>query len=324
MSNKPGVSVKKVSPSSIQGRADIKARQAALEAQRKRNQQVVLFVGAVAALAIVVLVIVLSSRPAEAPVDTAALAKKLDGLAFGSTKEGEYPLVFPALGDPNAPIRMEEISSFACPACKSYHDGVIVNLLDKVRAGQLYYVYMPTTRTGDYDAAGKNLVTQTGYCAWQQGKFWQMHEVLFDWQGTFGAATPDKARLRSGAEKLGMDLGKYDSCMSDRVTQKYIDDSDNYVSTTRKMGSTPSIFLFVRGTQIKPPTQSSSTPDSLNGLGLGELRGIIEANAAAPVATAAATSAATIAATQAATSAATSAPTDAATSAPTAAATAAQ
>jgi protein-disulfide isomerase len=276
MTDKPKTSSK----AGVQTRNQLRARQAALEAERKRNQAILLTVGALAVLVIVILVIVLSSRPAEAEVDLAALSKKLDGLTSGTTKDGQYPLIFPTLGNPDAPVRMEEISSFACPACKSYHDQVITNIFDKIKSGDLYYVYFPTTRTGDYTEAGKYLVTYAGYCAMQQNKFWQMHEVLFDWQGRYGAATPDRGRIQAGAEKLGMDMGKFNTCLDSKEAKDYVDASDKYVSDIRKMASTPSIFIYEKGVQIKPPTQQSNTPDSLNSLSIAEIRGIIEKNSA--------------------------------------------
>lgn len=304
--------------SSIPSKNDLKARQAELEAMRKRNQTMLLTIVGLVVLAAVVGIIILSSRAPEAEVDTAEIAKRLDGITFGTTKEGQYPLVFPTMGDPNAPVRMEEISSFACPACMSYHANVLTNIYDKIRSGQLYYVYMPTTRTGDYTADGKYLVTAAGYCSVQQGKFWQMHEVLWDWQAKYGANTPQRARLVEGAKILGMDTGKFSSCLDAKETRTYIEASDNYVSDVRQMASTPSVFLFVRGEQVKPQTEQSNTPMSLNGLDLGVLRGIIEdANKAPAQPTTAATVPATVAATVAATTAATTAPTVAPTTAPT-------
>lgn len=306
MSNKPTASK---GNTSLPNKEKLRAQQAALEAQRQRNQTIVGLVVALVFLVVVIGVIVTANRPAEAFVDTAEIAKKLDGIQSGTTKAGQYPLIFPTLGNPDAPVRMEEVSSFACPACKSYHDSAITNLFDKMKSGQLYYVYFPTTRTGDYTLDGKVLVTAAGYCAMNQGKFWQMHEILFDWQGRYGADTPTRARMNAGAEKLGLDMGKFASCMDSKDTQKYIDDSDKYVSDVRKMASTPSIFMYVRGEQIKPQDNKSNTPDSLNGLALPELRGIIEsASLSTPV-----PAAATVAATTDATTAATIAPTSAAT-----------
>lgn len=310
MSNKSAAPRK----TSISSKNDLKARQAELEAMRRRNQNILLTIVSVVVLVAVVGIIVLSGRAPEATIDTAAIAKKLDGITFGTTKEGEYPLVFPTMGDLKAPVRMEEISSFACPACMGYHAQILTNIYDKIRSGQLYYVYMPTTRTGDYTADGKYLVTAAGYCAVQQGKFWQMHEVLWDWQAKYGADTPQRARLIEGAKTLGMDTGKFSSCLDAKETRTYIDASDNYVSDVRKMASTPSIFLFVNGKQLEPQDGSSNTPLSMNGLDLGTLRGIIEAaSAQVQPTTAAATIAPTTAATVAATTAPTTAPTVAAT-----------
>jgi protein-disulfide isomerase len=325
MSNKSAAPRK----TSIPSKNDQKARLAELEAMRRRNQNILLTIVGVVILVAVIGIIFLSSRAPEAEVKLDEINKKLADIKFGTTKEGEYPLIFPTMGDPNAPVRMEEISSFACPACMGYHSTILTNLYDKIRAGQLYYVYMPTTRTGDYTPEGKYLVTAAGYCAVQQNKFWPMHELLWDWQAKYGADTPARARLIEGANKLGLDTGKFSACLDAKETRTYIDASDTYVSEKRQMASTPSIFLFVDGKQLEPPPdKASNTPLSMNGLDLGSLRGIIEARVAAAQTTVAPTTAATAAATTApttepttaaATTAATVAPTTEPTAAPTAA-----
>jgi protein-disulfide isomerase len=308
MSNKSAAPRKSVS---IPGKNDLKARQAELEAMRKRNQTILLTIVGLVALAAVVGIIIISSRAPEAPVDTAEIARKLDGITFGKTTVGaEYPLEFPTMGDPNAPVKMEEISSFACPACAGYHETHIKNLFDKIRDGQLYFVYLPTTRTGEFSGNGKFLSTAAGYCAMQQDKFWQMHEVLFDWKNKFALEGADPRRINEGAQKLGLDMGKFSACLDAKATRDWVDASDKYVSEVRKMASTPSVFLFVRGKQLEPQDNNSNTPMSMNGLDVGTLRGIIESANTAP---AQSTGVATEAATAAATTAATVAPTTAAT-----------
>jgi protein-disulfide isomerase len=275
MSTKPTAAPKKPA---LQSKAELKAKQEAIEAQRKRTQNIILFVVAFAFLVVVIGVVVVASRPPEAEVNLAAINKKYEGVPMGVTG-ADYPIKFPTLGNATAPVKMEEISSFACPACRSYHDSVVAGLVDKAKSGHLYFVYLPTDRTGDFSAQGKELITKAGFCAMEQGKFWQMHDVLFDWQQRYGAGMPEKTRIQAGAEKLGIDGGKFSTCLDSAEAKKYVEDSNKFVVEQRKMASTPAVFMYVNGTQIKPPTQSGNTPDSLNGLSVSDIRGIIEANA---------------------------------------------
>jgi len=47
-----------------------------------------------------------------------------------------------ALGDPNAPVKIDVYEDFQCPACKSYTENIEPRIVqDFVATGQVYYVY---------------------------------------------------------------------------------------------------------------------------------------------------------------------------------------
>jgi len=274
--------IKKTSLSSKAAQAELRAK---LVRQREQQQRAVLFIGALAVLAVIVIGIVISSRPPDTtlPTDTSG---RYAGIPVGTTSSAPnkdvipYPVAFPYMGNPNAPVRIEEISSFSCSYCLQYHDGTVVKIVDEIRAGRAQFVYIPTTRTGDYSPAGVLAVTEAAVCAMQQNKFWEMHDILFDWQSRYAEGAADHNRLLGAAGQLGMDTGKFNSCMSDP--------------------GTPTVFLFSNGKQVLPPTQNpNETPGSMAGLSIGSLRGIMEAAVpSASVATQAATQNATAAPTQ--------------------------
>ncbi len=271
----------KTKNTSLSNKAAQKERAAQLAKQRQQQQQLVLFIGAIALLVVVLGAIFISTRPPEAVVPAEA-STLYEGIPSGTTNDPKYPIQFPYLGNLNAPVKIEEVSSFSCPVCKNYHDTIIVNLMDKIKAGDLLYVYMPTTLTGDYSPTQVQTVTQAAFCVNQQGKFWQMHEILFNWQGKYAGGTADTGRLNAAASALGVDIGKFSACMGNSDIRKYIDDSNTYVSNDRKMTGTPAVFMYVNGVQVQPPNPDSrTTPGSVASLGVGELRGIIESAVAA-------------------------------------------
>lgn len=270
----------KAKNTSISTKSAQKERAAQLAKQRQQQQQLILLVGAVALLVVVIGMIVIASRPPEAVV-APEVRSRFDGIPSGITNDPKYPIQFPYLGDPNAPVKLEEIASLSCPVCKQYHDQIIVNLVDKLKAGNLQYIYIPTTLTGDYTASQVQAVTAAALCANQQGKFWPMEEILFDWQGKYAGNTADTGRLNAAASALGLDMNKFSACLGSSEIKKYIDDSNSYVNV-RGMTGTPAVFLFVNGQQVQPPNPDSrTTPGSVGNLSVGELRGIIESAVAA-------------------------------------------
>ncbi len=184
----------KAKNTSISSKAAQRERAAQMAQQRAQQARLLLFIGAFAVLVAVIVVILIASRPADAPIPAEA-STRYEGLTVGMTTDPKYPLAFPTIGDPNAPVKIEEISSFACPVCLRYHDDIFVNVLDKIKAGQVQYIYIPTTLTGDYTPAQTQAVTQAAYCAMQQNKFWQMNDILYLWQKTYGVSAADQARL---------------------------------------------------------------------------------------------------------------------------------
>src|SRR5690606_33606903 len=83
-------------------------------------------------------------------------------------------------------------------------------------------------------------------CAGEQGKFWEMHDALFENQQALG-----DAELESYAKNIGVDVGRWKSCMS---SQKYKAKADRDQATANKLGArgTPAFFIngrFLSGAQ---------------------------------------------------------------------------
>src|SRR5438067_1286531 len=123
----------KVTKKSPQVSAKQSARERRLmqEQRRQRQQQILLAVAAGVLLLGVLLVVFVSTRPVEASIPAEAKTRYqafADQKLTGVTQDG-----YPYLGAENAPVTMEEISSFACPVCLNYHDATFVNLLDEIK-----------------------------------------------------------------------------------------------------------------------------------------------------------------------------------------------
>jgi protein-disulfide isomerase len=206
------------------------------------------------------------------------LSTRYAGIPTGTTTAPDYPVAYPYLGNPNAPIKIEQISNYSCSHCRDFYDSTIVEILDEIRAGRVQYVFIPVVFTVAFDPTNG---TKAAICALRQEKFWQMHDILFDWQDRYGTGAADMDRLRAAARKLGLDMAAFDTCMVSSETRQYIDVTLDYA---HKRGMTATPLVFVNGKQIQP-----TLPDELP-LTLDDLRATIEA---APTLTPKATSTAT-------------------------------
>ena len=173
--------------------------------QRRQNQRLLLLVFIVAVAVVGIAVMVVSNQPVEAfiPDD---LSAPYDGIERGSSPKG-----YPRLGNADAPVTMEEYASFACPGCESFHSDSFDAVLERVKQGQVLFTYVPLNTGSIPNAPG---ASRAALCAGRQGMFWEMHDVLFDWQTRYGNTAFSQNRLLTGVERLGLSSSAFTNCFN--------------------------------------------------------------------------------------------------------------
>jgi protein-disulfide isomerase len=118
-------------------------------------------------------------------------------------------------GDPNAPVEITEYADYQCPFCQTFATLQMPTIEERlIKTGRLRWRYRdfplqqhPFARLAAHSAA----------CADDQGKFWQQHEKIYDGQAEWSGASDAAPIFRQYAQANGLDLGKYDACMSGHV-----------------------------------------------------------------------------------------------------------
>ena len=138
-----------------------------------------------------------------------------------------------SMGDPNAPIHMEEFGDFQCPFCQRFHEQTEPSLVEQyVNTGKVYFTYRSAGNWVSQNIGGGKTESQdaaaAAYCAADQNKFWEMHDILFaNLLGEDVGSFTDE-RLATLAEKAGLDMNIFEDCYSsgkykDKVQQDYAD-----------------------------------------------------------------------------------------------------
>lgn len=148
-------------------------------------------------------------------------------------------------GTAGAPVTLIEYSDFQCPACETYYP--MVTRLNEEFGDQLQIAYRHFPLTTIHPNAA--LAARSTEAAGKQGKFWEMHDILFINQSDWSTGdTRDK--IFSYAESLGIDMNQFEQDIdSDEVKDKIKEDLAS--GQRAKITGTPTFFL--NGQQIANP-----------------------------------------------------------------------
>ncbi len=144
----------------------------------------------------------------------------------------------PSLGNADAPVEIVIFDDFECPYCAR-----AVPLLKEVLAAypeqtRLVFKNFPLSIHKHARTAAL-----AGLAAEQQGKFWPLHDQLFE---NYNRLNPQK--IRELAEQVGLDMGRFDRAMADQQLQQQL---NNDFQEGQRIGvrGTPTIFINGRRLQ---------------------------------------------------------------------------
>ncbi len=184
----------------------------------------------------------------------------------------------PELGPPDAPMTIVEWADFECPACKAFYpilDGLVKRFPGQVR---LVYKNYPLS----IHAHGE-ISARAGVAAGRQGKFWEMHHLLFDNQDKL-----EQSDLEGYAKQLKLDVGKFRSEMGSDDTVARIT-RDKRAADEVNLDSTPTVFF--NGREVNLQLLDDPVVDLVKWVKLDlEMAGVTPAAAPAPATSASADS----------------------------------
>jgi protein-disulfide isomerase len=138
-----------------------------------------------------------------------------------------------AIGPEAARVEIVEYSDFECPACLQAYPSA--KLLLKEFAPNVRFVYRHFPIQAAHPHA--TLAAEAAEAAGAQGKFWEMHALLFEHQTNL-----DADALHQYAAQLGLDLDRFDADMANHTYFERIQkDFDSGVASGVR--SSPTFFV---------------------------------------------------------------------------------
>lgn len=141
-------------------------------------------------------------------------------------------------GSPEAPITLVEYSDFQCPACKSAAPQLSDLLKQFDGKFNMEFRHFPLRSIhGNAQLAG-----QAAEAAGMQGKFWEMHDALYENQNEWSTSFNPTRYFKKYAEKIGINVDRFVYDMeSDKV--KDIVNAQFDESMVLELPGTPSFML---------------------------------------------------------------------------------
>jgi|TARA_Y100000310_G_scaffold153594_1_gene152997 protein-disulfide isomerase len=141
----------------------------------------------------------------------------------------------PVKGDPDAPITIIEFSDFECPFCGRFYSQTMGQLEEKyIKTGKAKIVFRDFPLSFHPKA---QKASEASECADDQGKFWEMHDMIFENQNSISVSD-----LKGYAGQLGLDQSKFDSCLDSGEHEAEVQ-ADFRDGSAAGVSGTPSFFV---------------------------------------------------------------------------------
>lgn len=142
-------------------------------------------------------------------------------------------------GKKDAKVVLIEYGDFECPACRNYKS--VIDQINENYADKILFVFRHFPLRDVHDNAMSS--ARAAEAAGLQGKFWEMHDKLYDNQDIWANRADPTSLFVSYAEALGLNADKFKTDMnSDEVIRKI---NDSYSAAVRlNVPGTPAFFLL--------------------------------------------------------------------------------
>jgi len=143
-----------------------------------------------------------------------------------------------AQGPANALITLEEFGDFQCPPCGMLHP--VLKTMEKEFGDRLRVVFReyPLVPTHEHALAAARAAEAAGL----QGKFWQMHELLYTNQNLWKDAFDVRPIFEDYAKRIGLDVARYQQDLSSEAVQYRIF-LDGKRARSLGVKGTPTVFM---------------------------------------------------------------------------------
>lgn len=148
-----------------------------------------------------------------------------------------------AQGDAKAPVILEEFGDFQCPPCGAIHPILKTMQQEFGPALRIVFREFPLVPAHEHALAAARAAEAAG----MQGKFWEMHDLIYENQKAWSNAFDVRPIFEGYATKIGLDLEKFKRDLSsETVAQRIFQDGKR----GRSLGVQGTPTVFINGREV--------------------------------------------------------------------------
>ena len=154
----------------------------------------------------------------------------------------------PILGSDSATITIIEFGDYQCEQCYNWFhntkDSIVENYIETGKANLIFVDLAFLGRDSPKAAAAT-------YCAEEQGKYWEYHDLLYNFQEGIDTGWANSERLKAFAQSLELDEELFNSCVDSGKFAKRVQFNINEAKKQGATGTPTFIIVNSNGQQQK-------------------------------------------------------------------------
>ena len=146
----------------------------------------------------------------------------------------------PIIGEKNAKITILEFGDYQCTFCHKFHQQTLDDIKKSyIDTGVVNFTYKDLPVNG----AASVLAAEAAFCAEEQNKYWEYHNMLFDnWAGERTGWVTDKSLLNF-AKESNLDINQFMECMKNHKYYQKVNENQEFAKSVG-INATPSFLIF--------------------------------------------------------------------------------
>ena len=173
-------------------------------------------------------------------------------LFFGNSNKNDdtiktetLPIAEHFKGNENSQVVLMEFSDFQCPACAAYYS-VLKDVLDEFGDDiKIVYKHFPLSIHRN-----AKLAAQAAEAAGAQGRFWEMHDKIFEGQKEWAEVFNPKQVFIKYAEELSLDVELFKKDMVGAIAKNKVEKD---LQEGKILGVSYTPYFILNGEQIENP-----------------------------------------------------------------------